>query len=99
MQRVLWDTGSRALPSPCRRHPALNPNPKPQTRRTCSQGASTTFQPLSGLLRGNCPPAAASVLVAAARLHDKLTVALYCRPTARLLFSAYILLLHILVML
>ncbi len=66
---------------------------------TPPQGASTTFQPLSGLLRGNCPPAASNALLAAAHLHDKATVALYCRPTARLLFSAYILLLHILVLL
>ncbi|GIL44069.1 hypothetical protein Vafri_1628, partial [Volvox africanus] len=62
------------------------------------QGASTTFQPISGLLRGNCPPFASSTLGAAARLHDKVTVALYCRPTARLLFSTYVLLLHVLVL-
>lgn len=65
------------------------------------QGASTTFQPLSGMLRGNCgnTPLAGSAVLAAARVHDKATVALYRRPAARLLFTAYVLLLHVLVLL
>lgn len=59
------------------------------------QGASTTFQPLSGMLRGNCNPTTTSVLMRLALAHDKITVALYRRPLVRLLFTVYLALVHL----
>lgn len=63
------------------------------------QGASTTFQPLSGMLRGSCSPTAAGMLMRMALLHDKLTVALYRRPAVRVMFTIYLMLVHLAVML
>ena len=39
------------------------------------------------------------MLLQAAVLHDKATVALYRRPTARLVFTVYVVLLHLMVLL
>lgn len=60
------------------------------------QGASATFQPLSGLLAGRQGPEA--LLRAAARaasLLDKATVTLYLRPIARVLLLLYLITLHV----
>ena len=61
------------------------------------QGASSTFQPLAGWLRGR--GGALAVPAAAAGLLDKLTVALYRRPLARIVLLMYVVLLHFAVLL
>lgn len=59
-------------------------------------GASATFQPLGGLLRGRGgPEALLSALGAAAKHADKLTVALYRKPVLRLAVLAYLVALHL----
>lgn len=81
----------------CPRHGMARPALIPP--RQSLQGASTTFQPLSGKLRGSCHPAAAGLLMRAALLHDKATVALYRRPAVRMLFTIYLLMVHLAVLL
>ena len=57
------------------------------------QGAAATFQPLGGRLRGR--RGAAGVLASVAGVLDKTSVALYRRPTARLVTAMYVVLLHV----
>lgn len=59
------------------------------------QGASTTFQPLAGLLQGRTGPEPVFVLLAkGAAALDRLTVSLYVRPPARLALLLFLVLLH-----
>ncbi|GAX72912.1 hypothetical protein CEUSTIGMA_g367.t1 [Chlamydomonas eustigma] len=60
------------------------------------QGASTTFQPLAGWMRGR--GRALGVMASAAGLLDMMTVALYRRPGARVVLFVYFVLLHAAVM-
>jgi hypothetical protein len=62
------------------------------------QGASTTFQPLAGLLRGR-GGAPMAVLAVPAGLLDKLTVAMYRRPVARAALAMYFIVVHVMALL
>lgn len=59
-------------------------------------GASTTFQPMAGLIRGRggrCTPALTPML-GVLQLADRCGLALYKRPVMRGLFTLYLLMLH-----
>jgi hypothetical protein len=63
------------------------------------QGASTTYQPLAGLLQGRTGPEPVFVLLAkGAAALDRLTVSLYVRPPARLALLLFLVLLHLLIL-